>query len=579
MAGLTDPHTPLPSIPAAQQYQAVSWLRWRLFANSFRRKGGKGELFARIVTYPFAVGFLLIVIGVAGVAGFYAVKTGHVDRLNLVFLGITLFQLLVSINIAPPTLSFSPESLIRFPVDFSRYLIIRLFLGLLSASTIVGTCALLAAATGATLGKPTLAAAVFAAAILLALANMLFVRMVFAWVDRWLSTRRAREIFTALIFTFSIGMQYLNVTFNNIGHHNSRAAQLAKYRAAARFYHAAQNYLDFFPSGRAAAAVVHLQQGQPAATVLNLVTIVLYAAVFLAVFGWRIQREYRGENLSEGSLGKPAPKAVALEPSAAISRVNETYHAAQPASPSNQPTGTAAEIAACLRKEFIYVRRNTAQLYSMLAPLVMVLIFAGRLGSFSRTGFTYPAAVAYALLGTAALAYNSFGLDGAGIQFYFLAPVELRSVVLAKNLFSFAITVLQLLLVYAFLTFTSIQPPFYAALSTILWAILASLLNAAVGNLRSLTSPVKMDPGKMQRRQASGLSALISLGLTLVAIAIGGGLLTWSAFAEIPWLPIPFLAVLAIAAAIFYRGVLNRVDQVALNNRETLIEALCKTSG
>jgi hypothetical protein len=37
----------------------------------------------------------------------------------------------------------------------------------------------------------------FLALLVFAAANVLFNRMLFAWVDRWLSTRRAREIFTA----------------------------------------------------------------------------------------------------------------------------------------------------------------------------------------------------------------------------------------------------------------------------------------------------------------------------------------------------------------------------------------------
>jgi ABC-2 type transport system permease protein len=559
-------------ISASQQFAAVSWLRWRIFRNAFRRKGGKGELVARIIVYPFFFGFLLLIIGIAGAGGYFAGTSDRVERLGIIFLGITLFQLLVSINIAPPSLSFDPESLIRFPLGLGRYLTIRLFLGILSASTVLGTSALLAAAFGVTLARHNLGLAAFTAAILLAVTNMLFVRMVFAWVDRWLSTRRAREILTAIIFLFSVGMQYLNITFNNIGHGSTNAARAAKIAAGIRFYHSAQGLLTFLPSGRAAASVLAFQQGLPLLAVSELVTLLLYAAFFFAVFGYRIEREYRGENLSEGS--------VQIAPGASVASHRAiAYTPAVAGNLAPLPNTLYASVNICLYKEWIYVRRNTAQLYSMLAPLVMVLLFAGRLGSFSRTGFTYPAAVAYALLGTAALAYNSFGLDGPGIQFYFLAPVELRTVVFAKNLFAFAINILQLLLVYVFLLL--IHAPFrpYVIVITILWAILAALLNAAVGNRRSLSAPVKLDPGKMQRRQASGLSALISLGLILITIAVGAGLIIGSTFLGKPWLPIPVLAVLAAAALAFYLHGLKSVDQAAYDNRETMIEALCKNSG
>ena len=52
------------------------------------------------------------------------------------------------------------------------------------------------------------------AGILFALVNIFFTRMVFSWIDRWLSTRRAREIFTGMIFVVSFGIQYINFTFN-----------------------------------------------------------------------------------------------------------------------------------------------------------------------------------------------------------------------------------------------------------------------------------------------------------------------------------------------------------------------------
>jgi hypothetical protein len=115
-------------------------------------------------------------------------------------------------------------------------------------------------------------------------------------------------------------------------------------------------------------------------------------------------------------------------------------------------------------------------------------------------------------------------------------------------------------------------------LSTVLWAVLAALINASVGNIRSLSAAVKLDPGKLQRRQASGLSALISLGLVFAVIGVGAALLFWARWSENPWLPVPFLVTFSsIAFAIYIKG-LRRVDAVALRSRETLIENLVKVS-
>jgi ABC-2 type transport system permease protein len=235
-------------------------------------------------------------------------------------------------------------------------------------------------------------------------------------------------------------------------------------------------------------------------------------------------------------------------------------------------------VAACLEKEWIYVRRNPAQFYGLVAPLAMVFIFAGRLGSFARTGMIFPAAVAYSALGIAALAYNVLGLDASGVQFYFLAPVSLRSVFLAKNLFSFGITAVQVVLVYLVLVFTSGPPPLLVTLSTLCWIVLACLVNAAIGNMRSITAPKKIDPSKISRKQASQLSALMCIGIMVAIAGLGVGLISLGRLAAIDWLPIPVLLGLAFGAFALYLAGLNRVDALALDHRETLIEELSKAN-
>ena len=87
----------------------------------------------------------------------------------------------------------------------------------------------------------------------------------------------------------------------------------------------------------------------------------------------------------------------------------------------------------------------------------MVFIFASKAGTgFHASLWTFPAAIAYSTLGIAALSYNAFGMDAAGIQFYFLAPVRLRTVLLAKNLFTFAISAFEVLIVFVVLSYIAV---------------------------------------------------------------------------------------------------------------------------
>jgi hypothetical protein len=96
--------------------------------------------------------------------------------------------------------------------------------------------------------------------------------------------------------------------------------------------------------------------------------------------------------------------------------------------------------------------------------------------------------------------------------------------------------------------------------------------------MRSITSPKKVDPAKLSRRQGSQLSALICMGVVLVAGAIGAGAVALGHFTEIPWLPIPILLLFDLGAFALYRAGLDRIDAMVLNNRDSLLEELTKVS-
>ena len=400
---------------------------------------------------------------------------------------------------------------------------------------------------------------------------MLFVRMVFAWIDRWLSTRRARELLTFSIVLFSLFIQYVNVTFNGFGSHNHRDQQ-AKIAAAVRFYHHIQPVLAALPPGQAASAILNCGQGSNVAAALNLLGVLLSAGIFFVIFAWRMQREYRGENLSEVNHSQSA------KPVAATHVAARPLTALAPPSMAERNGLLSPEIVAAIRKEWIYLRRNPAQLYGLIIPLAMVFLFTARANTLSHNEWIFPAAVAYSLLGISAQAYNSLGLDASGIQFYFLAPVTMRSIFLAKNLLGFAINLLQIAVIYTLLCFTAGQPGFVITITTICWAIFSALFNITFGNMRSITTPKRIDPSKMSRRQASQLSALISLALTLVAGGVGFGVFMLATITGIDWLPIPILLVLDIGAFALYVASLSRLDAMVQNNRETILEELTKVA-
>jgi ABC-2 type transport system permease protein len=551
------------------QFAALAKLRWHIFRNAFRRKGGGGELAARIILFPI-LGIVAFgpIVG-AGFGAYFLVSSGRIAMLPILTWALFALWMLVVLNISPPGLSFDINTIIRFPLSFPRYLAARIVFGLLSASTVIGTLAILSAALGIAIANPSLAPWATLVLAAFALANIFFTRMLLVWVERWLSTRRAREIFTAFFLFASLGFQYINLNFNPglQGRHHRASSHLPLLR---KIFHQIQPIAAFLPPGLTASSIARYGESHFFAATVSLFGLVLFGALFFSVYAWRMHREFRGENLSEVTQPNPPATRRTAAP--------QTAHIPATARISNSTFGLNSTIIACLQKEFIYLRRNINQLYGFVAPIFMVFLFANRLSSSGRFGeFIFPVAIAYSVLGVSILSYNALGMDGSGVQLYFMAPARMRDVFLAKNLTGFLLNLVELVLVFAVIAFVAHPPSLVIALATICWLLFATFINGAAGNLRSLAAPKKVDLTKASRRQASQLSVLIALGILVACAAMGFATLVLANHFDRPWLMVPIQLALAIAAFAFYVAVLNRLDTIALTHREALTEELCKT--
>jgi ABC-2 type transport system permease protein len=572
MAGLAEtpgrpPNQPWTSAQSRAQFAALAQLRWSIFRNAFRRKGGTGELIARILFFPFLAAIAIFPILAAGFGAHLLVSTDHLAKLSAVTWGVFLLWQLVVLNISPPSLSFDINTIIRFPLSFPRYLTARLFFGLLSAANVIGTLALIAADIGIGVARPSLIPWATLTLFIFALANIFFTRMAITWVERWLSTRRASEIFTALIIFSSLGFQYLNLNFNPAFQHGRHANKLP---VLLKIYHRIRPIADLLPPGLAATSIASSAQGHHLTAIASLLGLATFGCLFLAVYAWRMHREFRGENLSQVSHQPAATRIPASQRIAGLP--SATAH------PIRSPFSLSPTLSACLRKELLYLRRNTNQLYGFIAPLFMVFLFATRMGASGTGGvLVFPVAVAYSLLGVSILSYNGLGMDGPGVQFYFLSPTRLRDVFLAKNLIGFLLSLVEFGIILGVLAFSARTPSPLIALATLCWLLFATFTNGAIGNLRSLSAPKKIDMSKISRQQTSQLSALIAFGVVLACFGIGFAIVLLCQHLHQPWLMIPILLTLALAAFGFYLRVLSRLDTIALNHRETIAEELCKT--
>jgi ABC-2 type transport system permease protein len=569
----------LPPIPASTQLLAVAWLRWRIFLNNTFRRQPKSKLqivglvfvvLLRIVVWSILA---LMVVGPVVGSGYFAwlaIAEGHPQSLASLFLGITLLWLFVSVNgfgVAAAIQSFDPASLVRFPLRFGRYFVLRSLLGLMTPSTIVGCLALLAAAIGIGVADASLALSALAAMAVYAVMNIYLTRMVGAWLERWLANRRFREIFSVLMALFFASFQFLNLQRASAHAHGVRSSWLLS------VLHSSGSYLDWLPPGFAAQAI--LLARHPFAAFAHLAALLASTALFAVVFAFRLKKQFLGEYLGEG-VNRRAPAQAAP-------RLKKRVFDTRPQS-ANAETGAILSpvVSACLRKDWLILRSNSSQLIGMFMPLLFVVIFSMNRGiSHFSSAYFLPTAIAYTLLGGLSSLYNVFGADGRGAQLYLLAPVRMRDVVVSKNLMSLALIVCQVGIAWIFVCTLSRTPiPVSVQISTALWTVFVVALNFAIGTLRSIQAPHYFVPGQA-RQLRSGTPTNRTSAFMVLAVVFGSMLLqlpvilAGSVF-ELPWLPTLVFAPFAVAAVLGYGFMLKNAERLLLAHRDVFAEKLCK---
>jgi len=581
MVELTDPESvpaSLLPISASAQLLAVAWLRWRIFVNGMFRKRPNGKrqivglVFAtllRLIVWPVLA---LIVVGPIAASGFFAwmtISQGHPQRLASLLLGIALLWQFVSVNglsIAATIPSFDPASLVRFPLRFGRYFVLRSLLGFMTPSTTVGCLAVLAAAVGIGVANVSLALPALVVMPVYALMNIYLTRMIGAWMERWLANRRFREIFSMLMALFAVSVQFINLRRGPMHAPGARSSWVMN------ILHSSGSYLYWLPSGFAAQAI--LQVKHPLAALAQFAGLLASTALFAAVFAIRLHKQFLGEHLGEGvsrrmkapsapRINAPAPQSVALAASASSDTIFSHI------------------MTACLHKEWIILRGNGTQLIGLLTPLLFVVIFSmNRAFSAISTKYYLPSAIAYVLIAALSSLYNIFGADSRGVQLYLLAPIRMLDVVLAKNLMSLAIITIQVGLAWIIICMLGRVPiPVSTQVSTALWTIFVVAMNLALGTLRSILAPRHFVPGQgrpLRATPTNRTSALLVLALLFGSMLLQIPVTMASSYLKQPWLAAWVFGPLAVAAVCAYALMLRNAERLILAHRDVFAEELCK---
>jgi ABC-2 type transport system permease protein len=536
-----------------RQLAAVAELRWRIFVNSLHSFRGRLELASSIF-----VGIAFVAGGIGGAAGLGGAAWFMVSEGNAVWLGALLWPVFLFWQLFPLmatafTRNLESASLLRFPLSYRAYFLIRLAYGSLDPATTVASLWLIGITIGIAAAQPRLLP--WAAVVLLtfAIVNLLLARMAFAWLERWLAQRRTREIMGVLFFLCILSLQLIGPLIASYGHKSSPETRLLGQDLS--------KVQKPLPPGLAAAAIAETAQGKHWTSLLSFLLLGLYGIAFLGLLNLRLRAEYHGENLSESAQRKPSPGLPALHPS------------------WNVP-GLPGPVAAVFEKELRYLSRSGPMLFTLVVPLFMLLVF--RSSGQNQDLFahapelTFPLGAAYSLLLLTNLSYNNFGADGRGVQFFFASPAPFRQIMTGKNLAHAAIFALEVVLVWLGTSLLYRPPSIRVTLATVAGILFALPIDFAAGNLFSIYSPTRIEAGVFGRQRASLTTVLASFGIR-GALFGGAALMMWfSRHYGNSWIVIPVFLLPAVLAGAAYTIALNRVDKIALNHRDNFISQLSR---
>ncbi len=545
-----------PTLHYRGQLTAIANLRWRMFVNGLRSKRAKTELVSRIiVTLAFSVGGLGVFIAATGFS-WYLVSQGKAELLPLLICPVFFFwQVFPTMSTA---FTSNPDSsdLLRFPLTYRSYFLIRLAYGFCDPATGFGTVGLFGIFLGASVARPALLPWTLLALATFALFNLILQQTVFAWLERWLAQRRTREIMGVLLILFMLSFQLIGPVMGRMGKKPRPELQ-----QTAIIVTRVQAVL---PPGLAADAINRTSQGNYLGGVTSLfflATLTLAVGVLLHV---RLRAQFRGENLSEAGARPAAAQRQVLQLGWNL--------------PAFSPV-----VAAVFEKEVRYLARSGPMLLTLFMPMFMLLVFRlnpAMRGNSSFIGRTpelvFPSAAAYAMLVLTNLVYNSFGGDGGGIQFFYASPVRFRQIVLGKNLIQAGILLVNTAFAWIAIAVLWSAPPLALTFATLAGLLFAAPLNFTAGNLLSIYAPRKRDFATFGRQNVSQTTVLASLGTQLLIVAIGFLVFLIARLYRSLWVASLLFLILAAIAIPIYILVLRRMDGIALKRRETLVAELCR---
>jgi len=536
---------PRPSAARPSQLLAFVELRARLLWRRLRGRGGVAELVARVALFAVAVPAGVVFAVLAGTGAWKAVRSAPGVRADIavtaLFFGIWQTWTAVSLSVSE-----------RDAVDLRRFLAYpippaRVF-GYGLAASLVGDpfaavwCLMLAGAfVGGALARPGAWTLLLALAYaLFAVATTALVALLQELLARTLRGRRSRELAIASVY---VGTGFL-VVFMSGGPRSTLQAirVLSQLRWLA------------FPPALAERAVSSLYAGRPGPAVLWLGALAgASAAAAWAAYRLALSAAQAGES--------QAPRAAAT---------------------GAEGWRLPGRLGAIVEKEGKYVLRHPiASVLALVVPAFAAFVawqISPRIpveaGEVVRV-LPLLAFALYAHLATQPFWLNAFGWERGGARAWFLAPIERKDVLVAKNAAAYAFSLVLFLASAAAGIAVAGAPPRWALTGALaLHAGLAPWFLAA-GNVVSIVNPQAASHSIQRGGHLSPASALAGMAILSAGTALFSIPVLVAIRLDEPWLLAVGWTALGLAGIAVYRAALPRAARLLDVRREPLLDAAC----
>jgi ABC-2 type transport system permease protein len=534
-------------------------LRWWLLRNSIRTARGQLELLGQTVAGIMgAMVTLAIGVGLAAVA--YAVASSGRLRIGpSVVLWVVFFLWQFGpILLAASGSQFDFRGLLHFPLRFRSFWLLSVLYGVFDPTSVGAFFWLACIATGTLAAEPGAGLGVLLVLVVFAAMNVLLSRAAFAWLERILATRRAREMVGVLFLLVVFTVQFVGPALAD-----RWGAQLKP------LWLWLEPLVQLLPPGLAGHGLEGALRGEWADVWASAAGLAGYALGCGLLFTLRVRAQYRGEELSEAVAPAAAPRAGAAAPA------------------GWKLPGLSDTLSAVVEKEVRYAMRSGPTLLNLAIPILITLFFgvtllSPRLGKgaqfFLRLGdYLFPIAVFYSFMVLSNYIYNVMAFDAQGTQLWFSAPVSIAEVLKGKNLAHAALVAVEATLAGLVVTLLKGPPAALVVLATLTGLAVVLLANYTVGNLLSLYFPKRWQFGVMKQQRISGWNILFSF--LMLSVVMGGVGLVFAAAAYVDGLWVAALVYLLLGwiAWRLYAAVLVKCEEVAQEKKETLLAELCKT--